>query len=465
MTQIVLPHNWEPRPYQLPVLQYLDGGGKRAVTVWARRHGKDSTAVNYTAKALHQRVGLYWHMLPTLRQARKVIWQGIDKRGRRIIDQAFPEALRAKTRDDEMMIEFKNGSIWQLVGGDNYDALVGSNPCGVVFSEWSLMDPKAWDFIRPILTENGGWAWFIYTPRGRNHGWTTFQLAQQNPNWFAEIVDIETAGVLDAAAVVAEERASGMPEELIRQEYYCSFAAGNVGTIFAREMDILEKNHQITEVPYDPNYPVETAWDIGFRDQTAIWFFQRVGFQVRVIDYYENKMQHLSHYAGVLQGKGYSYSRHIGPHDLKVNEWGGGKTRKEMAEEFGIFFEVSKKYSHEEQINAARGLLPQCFFDANRCQVGLEALRNYTWDYDEDKRVFSQKPRHDWTSHASSAFCYYALAPEFTHTTPDWMKSLLKGLPANVPGAGATMPWSRGRSQQTVLSREYDPLGEFRGRR
>src|SRR5262245_57739194 len=268
MPQITLPNDWIPRHYQLPVLQYLDGGGKRAVSVWARRHGKDSTAINYTAKAAFTRVGTYWHVYPTLRQARKAIWDGIDRQGRRIIHQAFPGAddpdagtgVVKRVREDDMKIELiappgkTAGSIWQLVGADNYDALVGSNPIGVVLSEWSLMDPKTWDFIRPILRENGGWAWFIYTPRGKNHGWDILQTALKSPDrWFSEIIDIAQAGILDPEQVLAEERADGMPEELIQQEYFCSFDIGVLGSVFGQQIQQARDANRISEVPYDPN--------------------------------------------------------------------------------------------------------------------------------------------------------------------------------------------------------------------
>jgi phage terminase large subunit len=465
MNEITLPHNWEPRAYQLPVLQHLDSGGKRAVTVWARRHGKDNTAINHTARAAFKRVGLYWHILPTLRQARKSVWNGIDKQGRRNIHQAFPGAANPdapggivkRVRDDDMLIEFKNGSMWQCVGADSHDALVGSNPIGVVLSEWSLMDPKVYDFIRPILMENEGWCWFIYTPRGRNHGWKIYDMARNNPTWFAEVVDIRTAGVLDVEMVLAEERASGMPEEMIQQEYFCSFDVGTVGTIFAKEISKLEEQGKITSVPYDPNFPVETSWDLGVRDSTAIWFFQRVGAEIRVIDYYENRGEGLPHYVNEINKRNYAYARHIGPHDLEQREWGAGMSKRLIAELHGIVFEVAPKLRLEDQINASRGLLPRCVFDKVKTESGLDALKNYKYEYDEDKRVFGSKPVHDWASHGSSAFNYYAVMPELELLQPAWVKQLL---------AERKTQDKRNKSgwqpKEDLATAEYDPLGGFR---
>lgn len=226
MPTIALPHQWEPRFYQLPVLGYLDNGGTRACTVWHRRAGKDVTALNYTAKAAFQRVGTYWHLLPEQRQARKVIWNALDRDGRKFIDQAFPAAVRAKKREDEMLLELANGSLWQLAGADNYNSLVGSNVVGVVFSEWSLTDPAAWDYIRPILVENGGWAWFIFTPRGKNHAYETFQHAIKEDHWFGELLTVDDTGVVTQERI-EKEKADGMSDALVRQEFYCSFEAPN----------------------------------------------------------------------------------------------------------------------------------------------------------------------------------------------------------------------------------------------
>lgn len=462
MNAITLPNQWWPRPYQLPVLNYLDNGGRRAVTVWARRHGKDSTAINHTARAAFKRPGLYWHILPTLRQARKAVWNAIDKQGRRVIDQAFPPEIRKRTRDDEMLIELINGSIYQVVGADNHDALVGSNPVGVIFSEWSIMDAKTWDFIRPILTENEGWAWFIYTPRGRNHGFTLYDMARNNPKWFAEVVDIEKGGVLDVEATLAEERASGMPEELIRQEYYCSFDVGNVGTIFAREMEKANFDGRVTAVPYDPNYLVETAWDLGVRDATAIWFIQRVGFEIRAIDYYEKSGEGLPHFVGVINQKGYAYSRHIGPHDLAQREWASGNSKRQMAENLGINFEVAPKLLIEDGINATRAILPRMRFDAAKCEEGIKALSNYKREYDEDNRVFKPTPVHDWASHGASALRYYAVMPEFQINAPQWVRDIAP----MVFGGGSVPPtgvkWQPKPQQSSSYGENMDPLSEFR---
>ena len=160
-----------------------------------------------------QRVGMYWHMLPEAAQGRKVIWDGIDRQGRRIIDQAFPKEIRKTQNEHEMKIEFINGSIWQVVGSDNYNSLIGANPVGIVFSEWSVAKPSAWDYMRPILAENGGWALFIYTPRGRNHGYDIYKVAKTNPAWFSQLLSVDDTKILHPQ-MIQDERASIMDSSM-----------------------------------------------------------------------------------------------------------------------------------------------------------------------------------------------------------------------------------------------------------
>jgi hypothetical protein len=229
--QIELPHNWEQREYQKPLWRYLEGGGKRAVAVWHRRAGKDDVCLRWASIAVMKRPATYWHMLPEAAQARKAIWTAVNPHtGKRRIDEAFPEEIRSNTNDQEMFIRFKNGATWQVVGSDNYDSLVGSPPAGVVFSEWPLAKADAWAYIRPILRENGGWAFFIYTPRGENHGEAMYNLALEEEDWFCELLDAEEdTDVFTEEELAAEKReliklyGKTRGEALYNQEYKCSF--------------------------------------------------------------------------------------------------------------------------------------------------------------------------------------------------------------------------------------------------
>lgn len=410
MPTIRIPNGWNPRPHQLPIWTHFERGGTRGVAVWHRRAGKDSTALNLTSTKAHERTGVYWHMLPEQAQARKVIWDGIDREGRRMIDQAFPPAIRSATNKQEMKIELKCGSIWQCVGSDNYNSLVGANPVGVVFSEWALADPAAWDFIRPILAENGGWALFIYTARGRNHGSSMYDMAMSNPNWFAEKLTVDDTGTISPEAI-EEERRAGMSEDMIQQEFYCSFQAALVGSYYGKLMQQAEDQGRICSVPHEPSEPVQTWWDLGMDDSTAIWFVQLIGREIHVIDYYENSGVGLEHYAKVLGEKPYVYGEprrprygHLLPHDAEARELGTGRSRTEVLKTLGVNGRAIPRQSVEDGIQAVRTIIPRCWFDAKNCSRGVEALRQYRQEWDEKLRSFKGNPLHDWTSHPADAF-------------------------------------------------------------
>lgn len=417
--KILLPNDWRPRDCQMDAWGYLENGGKRAVEVWHRRAGKDSVCLNWAAVAAHQRVANYWHMLPEAAQARKAIWDAVNPHtGVRLIDQAFPRELRATTREQDMLIRFKNGSTWQVLGSDNYNSLVGSPPAGVVFSEWSLCDPAAWDYLRPILAENGGWAFFIYTPRGKNHGYRMLRLAQETPGWHWQILTAEETGIIPPE-VLDQERAElirlyGPDDGLQRfnQEYLCSFDAGVTGAYYATILRELEAAKRLRPFSWAPDTPVHTAWDLGMGDSTAIWFIQEVGPEIRLIDYYENTGQSLAHYLKVLRDKPYVYGTHYAPHDIEVRELGTGRSRKEVAWELGIDFQVVRKATLEDGIDAVRLMLPQCWINTDACERGLECLWNYHKEWDDKRRDFAARPYHDWSSHAADALRYYALGRE-----------------------------------------------------
>ncbi|MFW0776089.1 MAG: hypothetical protein ACN2B6_00015 [Rickettsiales bacterium] len=408
--QIQIPNAWSPRDYQIPVLKYFDGGGDRAATMWHRRAGKDACCLNFEAKSCFSRVAAYWHLMPTQRQARKAIWNGVNpKTGQKIIDQVFPKEIRKTTRQDEMMIELINGSIWQLCGSDNYDSLVGSNVAGVVFSEWSLTNPRAWDYIRPILAENGGWAWFNYTPRGKNHGYDLYQMAESNPRWFAQKLTVDDTGVI-SEDVIQDERDSGMPEDMIQQEYYCSFDGGIEGSYYNDLLKKAREEGRITKIPIEPTVPVNTFWDLGRNDTTAIWFHQQVGKEHRFIKSFENNGEGLQYYAQHLKDQGMIFGKHYLPHDVEVTELTTNKSRRQTLESLGVtpMVTVPRISEINEGIQMVRNMLPLCWFDEEGCKGGIRALESYHKEYDEKRQVFRSYPLHDWSSNYADAFRQFA---------------------------------------------------------
>lgn len=407
---ITLPNAWEPRAYQRRLWTYLEGKGpRRAIAVWHRRAGKDEVCLHWAACAAMQRVGNYWHMLPEAAQARRAIWDAVNPHtGRRRIDEAFPAAIRQSTREDDMRIRLANGSSWQLIGSDNFNALMGAPPIGLVFSEFALANPLAWDYLRPILAENRGDALFMFTPRGRNHAWRLYELACANPAWFAELLTVDQTQAIPPD-VIAEERRSGMSDEMIQQEYFCSFDSALPGAYYATLLRQAETEGRIGRVPWSPDLLTHTAWDLGIGDSTAIWFCQLHGREARLIDYYESFGVGLDHYAKVLREKPYVYGEHILPHDAQVADLSTGRSRLQTLATLGISGRVLPREPNvDDGINAVRNLLPRCWFDAEKCVRGLEALRQYRCDYDAERKIYSARPRHDWTSHAADAFRYLA---------------------------------------------------------
>jgi hypothetical protein len=410
--KIRLPYNFSPRDYQLPVLKALDAGYKRAVCVWHRRAGKDKTFINHIAKSMYERVGGYYHFFPTYRQGKKVIWNGMDRNGYRFTDH-IPKALRKRVDNTDMLIETNNGSIYQVVGTDKIDLVVGANPIGCVFSEWSLQNPAAWDYMRPILAENNGWAVFIYTPRGKNHGFTILQTAIAFPKiWYSEVLTVENTKAIPEQILTQEHleiiRKDGN-DALYQQEYMCSFEVPIQGAYYAQQLMVADDEGRISGVPYDPATAVHTAWDLGIDDSMSIWFFQVVGQEFHFIDYYESSGEGINFYIKYLKEKRYVYGNHYAPHDIKVRELSTGKSRFETAKNLGIRFEIVPKLSLEDGIDAVRNVLNRCWFDKIKCDKGLSALRSYHKEWDEDNQVFKSKPEHDWSSHGADAIRTFAV--------------------------------------------------------
>ena len=420
MSSITLPNKWMARPHQGSLFQYMFDGGsmqrKRAVQVWHRRAGKDSCSLQLGAIASQQRIGTIWHMLPTQKQGRKVVWDGIDKAGRRMIDQAFPKEMRAKTNNSEMQIGMKNGSIWQVVGSDNYDSLIGANPMGVIFSEYSVANPAAWDYIRPILAENGGWAIFIYTPRGKNHGFKLYDMASKNPHWFSSHLTVEDTfdregNPLIGQDVIQAERDEGMSEEKIQQEYYGSWDAGMEGAYYTKELNEAKGDNRVGKFPHDPSKLCYTFWDIGFRDNTSIIICQEgANGKPVAIDHLSKRNTSLEEWIRDLRSLPYNFAEHWGPHDLDHHDYTTGKTRKEFASNLNFEFEIVPNIPVADGIDATRAMIKVMSFDEEKCGALLDSLYSYRREFDEKNNIFRDKPVHDWASHDADCIRYLSVA-------------------------------------------------------
>lgn len=407
-----------PRPYQLPYMLAMDNGCKFAVWVCHRRAGKDRTALAQAARMAMQRVGLYWHCLPTLKQARRVVWDGITSEGRNLIRATFPREIVKKVNEEEMKVQLMNDSIIQLVGADNFDSLVGANPVGVVFSEWALTDPRAYDFVRPILRENKGYVAFVYTPRGYNHGWTILQTAKKVPGAFVAVMSIKDTGVLTEDDM-AMERALGMPEDLIQQEYYVDFSTANVGAIIGRWIAQAEREGRVNEdAVWSPGSRVIVSSDIGYRDTASWWWWQMRLGGFDLIHYDEASGLDAQDWIERLKEPGLPIDKLYLPHDARAKTMA---SRHTVIEQMALAYdcEIIPQARIQDRINAARFVLPRCNFHVERCARGLEALRAWQFKFDEERKTFSREPLHDWASHGSDAFSYGAQVVQEAIAPPD----------------------------------------------
>ena len=403
-------NRFKPRPYQLPIMDAIENKHyKRVIAILPRRAGKDITAWNLCIRACVRKQCVIYYIFPTYSQARKVIWDSITNSGERFLDY-IPKEIIESTNSQEMKIRFKNGSLLQLIGSDNIDNIVGTNPQGIVFSEYALQDPRAYQFLRPILVANDGWALFISTPRGKTHLWELYQIAQQNPDWFAYKLTVEDTNHIPLYEIEKEKAEGIMSEDLIMQEYYCSFDLGVEGSYYSKYIDKMRLKNQIGDVPWESAFKVNTAWDLGVRDSTSIIFFQTIGQTIRIIDFYEKNKEGLEHYVKVIESKPYIYNRHIAPHDIRVQEFGSGLTRIEKARQLGIKFTIAEDISIVDGIEAVRSTLSKVWIDEKNCSQLIRAIENYRQEYDSKKRIYKSQPLHNEFSHAADAMRYLCIS-------------------------------------------------------
>jgi phage terminase large subunit len=401
---VALPY-W-PRPIFEPLHERAQ---RWAVVVAHRRAGKTVACVNELIKAALTNVRTdppprYAYVAPTNGQAKDVAWSYLKH-------YAGP-IPGCEVREAELTIRLPLGGLVRLYGADAYDRLRGLYLDGVVVDEPADIDPRAWpEVIRPTLADYSGWAVFIGTPKGPGHFRNLVIEAERDPAWLVMRLPASRTGILGADELADARRT--MSAEQYLQEFECSFEAAVVGSYYGKPMAEADSEGRVTRVPYDPVAQVWTAWDLGIADATAIWFAQVVGREVHVIDYYETSGADLGHYVREIVRRPYVYGGHIVPHDAQAKELGTGKSRLEVLASLGLKgIAVTPNHRVEDGINAVRMLLPRCWFDKERCERGIDALRLYRADYDAKGETLRPRAVHDWTSHAADAFRYLAMGLE-----------------------------------------------------
>ena len=410
MGEVVIPY--APRPLQTSMHDALDRN-RFAVAVCHRRFGKTVLAVNQLLKcaltSTKQRPR-FAYLGPTYRQGKQNAWDYL-------LHYSVPVPGRT-VNVSELRVDFEhNGAQVRIYGADNPDSLRGIYLDGVVLDEYGLMPATIWgEVLRPALSDRAGWALFIGTPNGRNAFYTLIHGdnqewvgAKNHPDWSFAEYRASATGYIPAEELVSAR--NQMTADEYAQEYECSFEAAVKGAIYAKEMEAARQAGRVTNVPYDPALPVDTDWDLGIGDAMAIWFSQstRSG-EVRLIDYHEASGEGFPYYARMMHERSYTYGKHWAPHDIQVRELSSGRSRLEVAAAQGIKFEVTPRLHSntagevEEGIHAARMLFARCWFDAEKCKAGLEALMHYRRDYNERLSEFKATPVHDWASHGADAF-------------------------------------------------------------
>lgn len=409
--RVVIPY--QPRRQFMP---FHDRTERWGVMVAHRRAGKTVACINDLIRAAmlcDKPDGRYAYCAPLYAQAKDVAWSYLKR-----FTAPIPGA---SAHESELRVDLPNGARVRLYGLDNYERLRGNYFDGLVVDEWGDAEPRAWaEVLRPALSDRKGWAVFLGTPKGMNHFHKMWLEAQEDPAWFKLRLRASETNIVDPEELEDARRA--MTPDQFDQEYETSFEANVVGSYYGALLATAQEEGRITRVPYEPAKQVETWWDLGVGDSTAVWFVQRVNSEIRVIDFLEASGEGLPFYAKKLQEKPYIYSRHVAPHDIAVRELGSGRARIDTAADLGLKFEIAPNLSIDDGIHAVRMMLPRCWFDAEKCRTGLDALRQYRKDWDERLKVFRSKPLHNWASHPSDAFRMGAVALD--KAGGDWSKPL-----------------------------------------
>lgn len=406
MTEIQIPYT--PRPLQAELHQQLEAH-RWSVVVCHRRWGKTVCLLNHLLRAAVQcgkKSPRYHYLTASYRMAKQVAWDYMHQ---------FAEGIPGvKFNETELRCDLPNGARIQLLGGEDESRLRGMYSDGIVIDEMGIMSETIFtEVIRPMLVDRpGSWCCMIGTPQGHNLFYDYWQAAADDPEWYRVMYKASETGIIPQKELDAA-RAS-MNEDAYRQEFLCSFEAAVPGAVFGKELQKVDEAGRICKVPYDPTLRVDTHFDLGVNDATSVIFTQSAGRALHVIDYFEARNEGLPFYARMLDEKGYLYGRHHAPHDIEVREMGSGKSRREIAWDLGINFEVVPKLPIEDGIHAAKMLLAKAWFDKEKCDQLLEALRFYHRVYDPKNRMFRSRVKHDWSSHAADCWRYCALAQRDT---------------------------------------------------
>jgi hypothetical protein len=375
------------------------------VLVLHRRAGKTVASLNHLIRECFRNGDSdkrYAYVAPTYKQGKNVAWDLLKQYARQVPGTKFNEA--------ELRCDFPNGSRITIFGADNPDSLRGMAFWGVVFDEYSQQPSNIFtEIIRPALSDHKGFAIWIGTPKGKNDFYRLFSKAEMDDKWFALRLKASESGIIDDHEL--QSNRDNMTEDEFNQEFECSFESSLKGAYYADEIAKLNSENRYKPVPHESILPVTTAWDWGMNDTTSIGFFQQVGNERRMIDYYENNDHGIEHYISMLYDKGYVYEKHIMPHDMRVREMSAeGRTRVEVAESLGLNnIELLDRFGFADGIQAVRTIFPSLWINSEKCELFMNAITQYQKEWDDGRGEYKDKEKKDWTNHAADMIRYYAL--------------------------------------------------------
>ena len=401
---------YTPRKHQSYLHQQINKH-RWSVLVCHRRFGKTVCMINHLIKSAlmcKHKNPRFAYIAPTFKQAKSIAWD--------YMKQFTAKIPATKFNETELRVDLPNGARITLLGAENSDGLRGIYLDGCVIDEYANIEGKLFaEIIRPALSDRKGYCVFIGTPAGMNNNfYDLYQHANGAEDWFNYKAKASDTKIVDPEEL--EKAKEVMGEKKYLQEFECDWIANIEGAIYGEDMNKLDDKKQLARVPYDPTLPVSTAWDLGVADHSSIIFFQQKGTAIQIIDYHEERGHGLPHYIQMLEEKPYIYKDHFAPHDIDVQEFGNGKTRREIAYQLGIRFKVVPKLPVEEGIHAVTMLLSRCWIDTDHCKNLIDALRHYHRKYIDKNRMFRSKPVHDWSSHACDAMRYLAVGLQEINT-------------------------------------------------
>ncbi len=432
--KLKLPYAYPLRDYQRPVFDAVFVQNiLEVILVWGRRFGKDFVTKEVLTACALSRKGVYLYLFPFATQLRKVIWRGIDEDGRTLLDTIPPNILAGPPNNQELYVTLINGSIIQFGGSDNFDSWRGMNIAGAFLSEAADHNPRIFDVLRPMLLRNKGILFCNGTPKGKNHWYEMYNASRYRSDVYTSLLTIDMVKDSEGKWIfspeqIQAEREKGVPEEIIRQEYYCDFNVGVQGAYYTQQMQAAHDQGRILDFPIPP-LPVWTFWDIGVSNATAIWLVQPNGSYLDLIYYIEKTDEGPEYFAKELARValelGIEYSGHFGPHDLRQRRWGyGARSSLQLAHEEGIDFNLVKDIGFDNGIQSVRALFKRCRFHARYCAQGIRGLTEYRREWNEVDKVFKDTPKKNWATDCADAFRYFCVY---------WTDALTRPAEENVP--------------------------------